>query len=102
NSVGEESTADAPSFRDASIFILNQYEFIAAGIREGIIDEGLIKATMRSAVIDLCMTYQQEILAIRSNPEHRSAFANLAWLYKRFAKPHQRRLNLGPIYFGAA
>ena len=91
------SSLEEPSFRSASLFLLNQYEFLAAGIRMGTVDEALIRQTMRTAIIDICLTYREVIAEIRAAPERRSNFENLIWLYRRFAETERRYASFGPI-----
>ena len=79
---GAASEVDAPSFRDASLFVLNQYEFLAAGVRSGSVDYALVKTTMRGPLINVVQTYAAQINGFRAgNPR---SFDNLLWLYRRF------------------
>lgn len=70
-----------PSFRDASLFVLNQYEFLAAAIRSGAADYHLVRSTMRGPIISLVDTYAPAIRTLRAhNPR---SMENLLWLYRR-------------------
>lgn len=88
-----ESNVDAPSFRNASLFVLNQYEFLAAGIRSGAIDYKLVETTLRGPIVALVGTYAGQINEMRETKP--AVFANLLWLYRRFRQmpPFDR----GPI-----
>lgn len=87
------STVDKPSFRDASLFLLNQYEFLAAGVRDGVLDYNLMRTTMRGPIVSVVITFAGPIMETRTRQP--AAFNNLLWLYRRFrgAPPFDR----GPI-----
>lgn len=77
-----QSTVDAPTFRDAALFVLNQYEFMAAGVRAGVVDYTLMASTMRGPIVGIVQTFAVPIKDIRlRNPK---AYNNLLWLYRRF------------------
>ena len=78
NDTKAPSTIDSPSFRNASVFVLNQYEFIAAGVRSGAVDLHLIDQTVGGIVHDLVTTYEPVIQALRK--QNQRLFENLIWL----------------------
>lgn len=90
------STVDYPSFRSASLFVLNQYEFLAGAVRSGAMDYGLVRSTMRTPIIRLVVTYSPVIRHLRQDQtargETQSAYDNLLWLYRCFRgmKPYDR------------
>ena len=84
---------DKPTFRDASLFVLNQYEFLAAATRSGAIDLVLMQRTLQGPITVLLTTYAEAIVAMRK--ENRRAYVNLIWLHRVMSgsnKPY-----LGPI-----
>ena len=76
------SKVDDPSFNDASSFVLNQYEFLAAATEMGVMDEELLRRTVRGAVVTLVEAYAPVIKRIRT--KRPTVFDNLIWLYRRF------------------
>lgn len=76
------SSVDAPSFRTASLFLLNQYEFLAAGVRAGAIDYRLVRTTLRGVILGFVIVYAVQIAELRRGQPR--AFDNLLWLYRRF------------------
>ncbi|MFK7938206.1 MAG: hypothetical protein AB8B82_02420 [Roseovarius sp.] len=92
---GSLGGVDHPSFRDASFFILNQYEFLAAGVRSGAIDLVLVDKTLRGPLANLLMIYSEEIAHMRRGSPR--TFENLIWLHRTLSgstKPY-----LGPKSF---
>ncbi|MFY0634604.1 MAG: DUF4760 domain-containing protein [Vannielia sp.] len=76
-----KSSIDNPSFFDASRFLLNQYEFLAAGVRSGAIDYLIVRQTLRGTIIAIVNTYAAPIRKMRiENPR---VFEHLLWLYRR-------------------
>ena len=71
---------ECPSFREASFFILNQYEFLASATRSGAVDLVLMKESMGGPIRNLVTTYSVQIETLRrSNPK---AFRDLVWLHR--------------------
>lgn len=85
-------SVDNPSFSQASRFILNQYEFIAAACKQGLLDEVMLAETMRGPFIGVIKTYRP-IIEDRRNKVPAS-LENLVWLYRRFTGDYN--LELGP------
>lgn len=71
-----------PSFSDATYFVLNQYEFIAAAARLGAMDTELLENTVSSAVKHIAYIFAPLISKIRK--QQPSAYENLVWLYREF------------------
>lgn len=89
-------SVDAPTFREASLFMLNQYEFLAAATRSGAVDLTLMEQTMAGPIRMLLTTYSEEIVALRRN--NPKAFTNLIWLHRTISgslKPYLGPLNAG-------
>lgn len=83
---------DDPTFRDASLFILNQYEFLAAATRSGAIDLVLMDRTLRGPIAAFVTTYAEPIRTMRkSNPR---AYVNLIWLHRVMSR--SKHPDLGP------
>lgn len=59
------ANVDKPTFRDASLFVLNQYEFLAAATRSGAIDLVLMQRTLRGPIAALLTTYAEVIVEMR-------------------------------------
>ncbi|MFT6024025.1 MAG: hypothetical protein ACI9PY_002148 [Ascidiaceihabitans sp.] len=74
------SSVDSPSFRDASLFLLNQYEFLAAATRSGAIDLVLMRRTLAGPIGMLLSTFAEEIVEIRKDAPR--AFVDLIWLHR--------------------
>lgn len=85
-----------PSFREASFFLLNQYEFLAAGVRSGATDLVLVDQTLRGPIKALLTTYSQQIVAMRQASPR--AFTNLIWLHRTLSRTMQPYL--GPDNIG--
>ena len=71
---------DEPTFRDASLFVLNQYEFLAAATRSGAIDLVLMEQTLKGPMMVLLTTYSEAIVEMRR--ENPRAYVNLIWLHE--------------------
>ncbi len=83
-------------FAAAADFILNQYEFLAAGARLGAIDKEMLRETLRSAVLGFACAFEDYIRYERqSNPR---IWQNLVWLCAEFDRAHwsKRAMRLGP------
>lgn len=85
-------------FQVALHFILNQYDFIAAGVRDGTMDWRLISRTIRKIVLDLGLTSEDYIRHVRSEPGSEGIWENFVWLHREFGRkdPKYRDLNLDP------
>ncbi len=96
----EQSSVDNPSFTDASSFVLNQYEFLAAAARQGAVDQDLLQETIAGSLSGLVETYAPVILKIRTstdkNEDRKSenVFKNIVWLYRE--QNPNKKINLGP------
>lgn len=85
-----------PTFAEATDFVLNQYEFLAAGIREGAIDYNLLRATQRGAVLGLGLTFADYIRESRDGAPR--LWENFVHLFYRFAENDAKyeAIDLGP------
>lgn len=69
---------------DAVIVLLNHYEFVAAGIRNGDIAERLFKDSECSSVTRLFSASTQLIAHLREERKNRAIFEHLDWVYDRW------------------
>lgn len=67
-------------------FILNHFEFISAGIRNGDIDEQLFKDAERGTVVRLFEAFQDLIYGVRQDRKRDAIYEHIEWLYNRWIK----------------
>lgn len=67
-------------------FVLNHFEFIAAGIRRGDMDERLVMDAQRGTILTAFEKSEPHILWVRSNRRNQSVYEHLEWLHKRWEK----------------
>ena len=79
-------TADREAFR----FVLNFYEFIAVGIRNGDFDEKMMIDSSRGTIIALFKCCEKQIYAIRNTRSRQSTYEHIEWLYKRWTKESKK------------
>jgi hypothetical protein len=73
------------TLKDDVIFLLNHYEFLAAGIRNGDISERLLKDSEKSTVLHLYKTCEKLIHNLRDSRNRRTSFEHIEWLHDRWA-----------------
>jgi hypothetical protein len=78
--------SDDIEIRDAYRFILNHYEFLAAGIRNGDLDEQLIIDNERGTILVIYKTCEAMIFSVRNSRERVSLYEHMEWLQKRWLK----------------
>jgi hypothetical protein len=64
--------------------ILNHYEFIAAGLRNGDLHERLVRDSERSTIVMLFKSCKKYIWACRDDRSRMSMYEHLEWLYIRW------------------
>jgi hypothetical protein len=64
-------------------YVLNYFEFLAVGIREGDLHENVLRLSMRGIVVRFTRTSSDYIQALRQD-NGPLTFANLLWLYSRW------------------
>ena len=69
-----------PSLR----FVLNHYEFLAAGIRRGDVDEKLVLDSERGTILNAYEKSMDHIFAVRTNRRNQAVYEHLEWLHKRW------------------
>jgi hypothetical protein len=81
----EEILADEhQAERNALKFVLNHYEFIAAGIRNGDISERLLRDSERGTIVRLFEVAQKYISSLRDERKRQVIYEHLEWLYVRW------------------
>jgi hypothetical protein len=65
-------------------FILNHYEFLSAGVRNGDISEQLLKDSQRSVIVSLFEFAEPYIQNLRNDRHKQALFEHLEWLYMRW------------------
>ncbi len=82
--IDEMHGADKAAFR----MVLNRYEFIATGIRNGDLDERLVKDALRGTILSLYEICEAAIYKQRDNRRRQALYEHLEWLHSRWrAKP---------------
>lgn len=88
-------------FRD----ILNHYEFVCAGLRNGDFDEKLIKDSERGTYVSLYECCERYIWRLRDNRDRLTIYEHLEWVHRRWViKPPNalirfyERVRCKPIY----
>lgn len=66
--------------------LLNHYEFIAAAVRNGDVDEQLLKDSEKTSIIALFQTCHDHIYGLRNSRQRQSAYEHLEWLYDRWTE----------------
>jgi hypothetical protein len=85
-------TPENEQTRDAFRRVLNHYEFIAAGIRNGDFDERLVRDSERGTILLLFKTCRQMIYKIRDDRSRLSIYEHLEWLNRRWAEKPPGRI----------
>lgn len=71
--------------------VLNHYEFIAASIRNGDIDEVMVRDSKRGTIITLFECSKNYIDSLRRGRRRRAIYEHLEWLHKRWEKAPPNR-----------
>lgn len=64
--------------------ILNHYEFVAAGLRNGDFDEKLLKDSERATYVQLFRCCQNYIWAMRDSRDRMTLYEHLEWVHRRW------------------
>lgn len=64
--------------------VLNHYEFVCAGIRNGDIDEELFKLSERGTITMVYSNMEEYILRLRNKRDRQLIYEHLEWLYNRW------------------
>ena len=82
----EKHGGELPDGSDAIGFMLDHYEFLSAGVRNGDIDEKLLRDGDRGIVVKLYEAFQKRIYASRDRPGREAVYEHLEWLYDRWKR----------------
>ena len=64
--------------------ILNFYEFLAAGIRNGDFDEQMVKDSLRGTILNLYEACEAGIFKVRTSRRRQALYEHLEWLHARW------------------
>ena len=77
---------DDNDLRSAFRNILNHYEFLSAGIRNGDFDEKLVKDSERGTYIALYTCCERHIWNLRDGRQRMTIYEHLEWIHRRWHK----------------
>lgn len=66
--------------------VLNHSEFVAAGVRNGDLDEMLLKDSERALYVQLFSSCNEYIWGARDRRERQAIYEHLQWLYERWTE----------------
>lgn len=72
--------------RDNFKTVLNYYEFLASGIRNGDFDEQMVSDSLRGTILNLFETCQEGIFKLRTNRRRAALYEHLEWLHRRWER----------------
>lgn len=67
-------------------FVLNHYEFVAAGLRAGDFDERLVRDSERGTIVALFETFQEHVWKQRDSRQRMTLYEHLEWLHGRWQR----------------
>ncbi len=85
---GPPQTTDeaAITLRNAYRFVMNHYEFVASGLRNGDFDELLVRDSERGTILQLYESCETYIYQIRNSRDRQTSYEHLEWLNDRWKK----------------
>ncbi|WP_160280073.1 DUF4760 domain-containing protein [Cellvibrio mixtus] len=84
-SLSANDKKDSPE-RKALLKVLNAYEFIANGIKEGVFDKQLYKRMQYGTVVRDWEAFAPFVMHLRTQVQRPTLFQDFQWLYKEFKK----------------
>jgi hypothetical protein len=72
--------------RDALRDVLNHYEFVAAGLRNGDFDEKLLRDSERATFVRLFERCEEYIWQLRNGRDRMTIYEHLEWVHRRWQK----------------
>ena len=94
--IDADDNPEKPTFAESVDFILNQYEFLALAVRKGVMDEAMLRQTIRGSVCGLVESFAPYLQARRQ--QNAQIGENLIWLYLRFTDKRGFDLpSIGPL-----
>lgn len=85
NGVIDVSDPNCPN-RENFKTVLNYYEFLASGIRNGDFDEQMVKDSLRGTILNLYEGCQEGIFKLRTNRRRVALYEHLEWLHRRWER----------------
>jgi len=76
--------ADNDDLRTAFRFVLNHYEFIAAGLRNGDFDESLVRDSERGTILSLINSCEKLVWKLRDTRKREALYEHIIWLRRRW------------------
>ena len=76
--------------QDAFKLVLNRYEFLAAGIRNGSFHEALVSDALRGGACSLYEVCKASIVDLRALRGRPSLYEHLEWLHDRWERKHPK------------
>jgi len=70
--------------KDQFTFLLNHYEFLAAGVRRGDISESLLKDSQRGVIVSLYSYCEPYVESLRTDRHKQALFEHIEWLHMRW------------------
>jgi len=64
--------------------VINHYEFVAAGLRNGDLDERLVKDSERSTFVMVYVNMKDYIWSLRNGRDRMTIYEHLEWLHNRW------------------
>lgn len=64
--------------------VLNHYEFVAAGIRNGDLDERMVRDSERGSIVALFEMFHPYVYRMRDSRQRLTIYEHLEWLYNRW------------------
>lgn len=80
--------ADRESYRT----ILNHYELLSAGIRNGDFDERMVRDAHRGSIVCMYEACEQQIFKMRNARRRQTIYEHFEWLYKRWEKKRPSKI----------
>lgn len=66
--------------------VMNHYEFVAAALRNGDLDEKLVKDSERSTLLMVYGNLEEYIWSLRTGRDRESIYEHLQWIHNRWEK----------------
>ncbi|PIT07246.1 DUF4760 domain-containing protein [Snodgrassella communis] len=84
NTIGAQSLLANEKENQAILDVLNNYEFMAAGIKEGAFDEEIYKRMKRSLIIKDWEKLELYVRALRKREQRDRLFSEFQWLAEKW------------------
>lgn len=84
NAIGAQSLLKNPEENQAILDVLNNYEFMASGIKEGAFDEDIYKRMKCSLIINDWKKLDLYVFALRKKEKRDKLFSEFQWLAEKW------------------